>query len=220
MKCDIIRDLLPSYVDGLTSETSNEVIEEHIKECQECSKYLESMKKEVVSERYVEKTKQEVKEDIKPFKKIKRNMSQMIAVTVLICFGFFVVSLALYNSYYNVDGRRPVHAEVEVTYEKKENGAVTIRFHPKKDNTYMECLYSGAENKIFLTERAIPPFEKPKMRDACFSYTFVDEDTVVGIEGGVTKLSGEEVLSVEFGDQTKEVKIIDLYTEKGIECLK
>lgn len=223
MKCDIIRDLLPSYVDGLTSETSNAAIEEHIKECEECSQYLEAMKKEVVSERYVEKTKQEIKEDIKPFKKIKRNIRQKIAVTVLLCFAIFIVSLGLYASYYsNVDGRQPDHADVEITYEKKENGVVTIGFHPKKENTYIECLYSEAENRIFLVERVIRPFEKPQTRDACFTYTFVNEDTVVGInlEGGVTKLSGEEVLSVEFGDQTKEVKIIDLYTEEGIESLK
>ena len=30
LPCEIIRDLLPSYVDGLTSEVTNEAICEHI----------------------------------------------------------------------------------------------------------------------------------------------------------------------------------------------
>ena len=33
MKCEVIRDLFPSYIDGLTSEESNELIEEHLEEC-------------------------------------------------------------------------------------------------------------------------------------------------------------------------------------------
>ena len=33
MKCEIIRDLLPNYLDGLTSQASNEAIEEHLETC-------------------------------------------------------------------------------------------------------------------------------------------------------------------------------------------
>lgn len=36
MNCDVIRDLLPLYVDGLTSETSNKLIEEHLETCDGC----------------------------------------------------------------------------------------------------------------------------------------------------------------------------------------
>ena len=32
MKCEIIRDLFPSYIDGLTSRESNELIEEHLED--------------------------------------------------------------------------------------------------------------------------------------------------------------------------------------------
>lgn len=36
MKCEMIRDLLPLYIDGLTSEESNQQIEKHLKSCEEC----------------------------------------------------------------------------------------------------------------------------------------------------------------------------------------
>ena len=41
--CNVIRDLFPSYVDKLTSEESNKIVEEHVGECQECAKILHDM---------------------------------------------------------------------------------------------------------------------------------------------------------------------------------
>ena len=40
--CKIVQDLLPSYIDGLTNEDTNQYIEEHLKECEECKKKLEN----------------------------------------------------------------------------------------------------------------------------------------------------------------------------------
>ena len=36
MKCEIIRDLLPNYVDHLTSRESGEEIEQHLRNCEAC----------------------------------------------------------------------------------------------------------------------------------------------------------------------------------------
>lgn len=43
VECGIIRDLLPSYADGLTSEVSNEIIEEHLAVCEDCRAALDKM---------------------------------------------------------------------------------------------------------------------------------------------------------------------------------
>ncbi len=43
MDCEIIRDLLPLYADGLTSESSNRQIEDHIRTCGECRLLREEM---------------------------------------------------------------------------------------------------------------------------------------------------------------------------------
>lgn len=42
--CEFIRDLLPGYIDGITSEESNQIIEEHLKECESCANMLEQMR--------------------------------------------------------------------------------------------------------------------------------------------------------------------------------
>ena len=36
MKCCIVIDLLPGYIDGLTSEETNEEIEKHLESCTSC----------------------------------------------------------------------------------------------------------------------------------------------------------------------------------------
>ena len=42
--CEIIQDLMPTYIDGLASESTVRMIEEHIAGCDDCRKMLESMK--------------------------------------------------------------------------------------------------------------------------------------------------------------------------------
>ena len=43
VSCNIIRDLFPSYIDKLTSDDSNSLIESHVSECTECAKILKDM---------------------------------------------------------------------------------------------------------------------------------------------------------------------------------
>ena len=43
MNCNIVKDLLPLYIDGCCSEESKKCVEEHIKACDKCKKVLEDM---------------------------------------------------------------------------------------------------------------------------------------------------------------------------------
>lgn len=43
LPCDVVRDLFPSYIDGLTSDTTNEIIKEHVEECAPCKEILRAM---------------------------------------------------------------------------------------------------------------------------------------------------------------------------------
>lgn len=44
MKCEVVRDLLPSYIDGLTSSVTNEEIEKHLDECVMCRQFYREMR--------------------------------------------------------------------------------------------------------------------------------------------------------------------------------
>ena len=44
MNCNMIKDLIPLYIDGCCSEESKHVVKEHIEDCDECKKLFEAMK--------------------------------------------------------------------------------------------------------------------------------------------------------------------------------
>ena len=48
MKCKIICDLLPMYIDEVCSDETKEVVEEHLETCSECRREYEQMKAEKV----------------------------------------------------------------------------------------------------------------------------------------------------------------------------
>lgn len=50
MHCDVIQDLIPSYVDEICSEKTKELIEEHLLECEHCRTFVESMKTDLIPE--------------------------------------------------------------------------------------------------------------------------------------------------------------------------
>ena len=92
LTCDTIRDLLPMYVDELTSEATNELVKEHISTCSQCSEMLENMKKPVSVE-----TAPEVKDFKKYLKKSRISifywiMGAAAAIAILTC---FIVNLAV-----------------------------------------------------------------------------------------------------------------------------
>ena len=41
--CDVIRDLLPGYIDNVLSDTGSELVKNHIGECEECHKVYTEM---------------------------------------------------------------------------------------------------------------------------------------------------------------------------------
>ena len=46
MKCDIVKDLLPLYIENLCSSASREAVEEHLEHCETCREEYERMRRE------------------------------------------------------------------------------------------------------------------------------------------------------------------------------
>lgn len=82
--CKIVKDLLPSYIDELTSKETKKYIETHLEECTECKETLENMKK--VFER---ENKNTTKKSIKYAKKYNRKLKISIILLVLIILLLF-----------------------------------------------------------------------------------------------------------------------------------
>lgn len=86
--CKIVQDLLPNYIDGLTNEETNLFIEEHLKECNECTKILENMKQELTINR-PSKDSKEV-QYIKKYNEKLRILKLIIIIILIIALVFMI----------------------------------------------------------------------------------------------------------------------------------
>ena len=81
--CAVVRDLLPLYVEKISSEETRKLVEEHLAECQDCRNLLEDMTTEETPT---------VKLDVAPLKRLKRKMVRSrigVAVVVALFVAIF-----------------------------------------------------------------------------------------------------------------------------------
>lgn len=80
-ECDVVLDLLPLYLENMTSKESNEFVEKHIKNCVDCGEVCKAMSMEV-----------DVKpENVKPVKKKNRFITKKKLMIMLL----FLLYIAL-----------------------------------------------------------------------------------------------------------------------------
>lgn len=78
LSCEVVSDLLPTYIDGLTSNTTNQAIESHLENCGHCREVYEQMKQ---PEEFAQ---QEMKQSIDYLKKVRKRTRQRIFIGVMI----------------------------------------------------------------------------------------------------------------------------------------
>lgn len=95
-KCDIVMDLLPLYVDGVCSEESKKIVEEHLKHCEECKQFLENMQTEV----NVSKDTKQRETDIRILKKMKKRIwiERLVLSVVVVCIAIVIESSCFFYS--------------------------------------------------------------------------------------------------------------------------
>ena len=89
--CDIIKDLLPGYIDEVLSETSTKAVTEHLGECQECSRIYSDMKGELSIESNAEEQLaldglKKIRQHTKKLKIIAGTVTGILAIIILYIF--------------------------------------------------------------------------------------------------------------------------------------
>ena len=94
-KCEVIRDLLPLYADDVCSGRSRELIEEHLRECPECSALLEELRSSEIETGLAEEKEQVIGNQAKRFKRRSATVGSVVAglfmIPVVVC---LIVNLA------------------------------------------------------------------------------------------------------------------------------
>lgn len=117
-KCNIVKDLIPLYVEDMVSEDTKDFIEEHLEHCTECCSELEQIRKdaEIVPNM-----------DVAPLKKLKEKLLlkrvQTILFTAALVFAIAASVFAMMSS-----PQFFPYSEDLVQITENQSGVVTITF--------------------------------------------------------------------------------------------
>lgn len=156
--CKLVKDLLPNYVDNVTSKSTNKFIETHIKECPECKKLLDDMKKTPVLEDDLS-SKKSVKYNKKYNKKLRILKFVVLIILFLLLFhwirNFIIISdilkkhkesMACTNFHYQAYRYMKDFVSVEDYYVKDNKALIltnAIDFGNEKNNDKSIGYYDG-----------------------------------------------------------------------------
>lgn len=116
--CDVIRDILPLYLEGMLSDDSCAMIEEHINQCQECKIYLDEMK---------DFNGIPMDTNISPLLKIKSTLRKKKIQTAILSIMFSIVILVITIAFLTAPEYIP-YSEKSVTIDEIGNGSVLAIF--------------------------------------------------------------------------------------------
>ena len=178
--CDTVRDLFPSYIDKLTSDTTNQLIQEHISDCAECSDILSSMRAPEADS--LEAVQKETKEIDFLKKNKRRNLKIIIGsvagaialVIVILLLKAFIIGEANYSGMVatrvEVSGSDvtltavpidSIHAVSNLTFEE-EDGVVTVRARA----VLMSFLHRGDLRRKFTASQSIRRIQAWAVRES------------------------------------------------------
>ena len=93
--CDVIRDLLPLYADDVCSGASRQIIDEHLKECPDCSAVLEKLRSSEIESGLQEEKEQVLEHQARNFRRRSATVGSVVSsvfmIPVLVC---LIVNLA------------------------------------------------------------------------------------------------------------------------------
>lgn len=205
MKCEIIQDLLPSYIEGLTSKESNTEIENHIKDCSHCRTTLEEMKTEIITTN-IEMNKNK----IMPFKKLNKRVLKAVLITLASC--VFVVGMYMFLFGF---GWKVQSDEIIVAYSNNDE-VITVEFELKNNNRALNNWSSFDENMIShikFTECYIGSLDDRGDYPNRFSYGTHYKD-----ETGQQKIfTDNDYFVIQYQDKTEKISWKQIAEELGLQ---
>lgn len=195
ISCDIIKDVLPLYLDGVVSNDTKEMVEEHLSDCGSCRNEAKILKQDIIlpSNRNIQLSEARV------FKKLKshlRKKNTIILISTIIATILIAVGLHSYailtktcipydNDIISID---EVDGKLYATYQD-ENLAGTVSLAPSKTKI------NGSEKNITVFYYYETPWSKyiqPILKKDDYKNTFClgDKEEIDQIYYGEFELEG------------------------------
>lgn len=188
--CDIIKDLLPGYIDGILSETGTNVIKEHLERCEDCRLTCGTMTEKLPEEAEAESLRKE-QAALNGFKKLRwRTRKLKLAAGIAAGLLVFCLSAVLMKVY--VTGSVVSSGPVEITdyvYDE-ETGSLVLNGRLNMSGfrvSRVVCKESEDEPfvvNMFVYVAETLPFLPDRQEEAEFSVTVPDVKGCVVYQAG------------------------------------
>lgn len=157
LSCAIVEDLLPTYVEGLTSEETNMAVESHLASCPACAAKRAAMGAEdVPSEEAAEETTREVDYLKKVRRRGRRRIMLAVLSTLLVLAAGFAAKVFIIGSPLDADG-------VAVSSQEEDD---TLRVHISSrgsGNAFWDWTVDNQDGVVTITARSV--LVSPLFRD-------------------------------------------------------
>jgi hypothetical protein len=212
MNHDVFKDLVPSYLEHLTSEETNRQMEVHMEQCKNCRKYLHDMQEDWLSENVHEQVKEDRNVDYlkkvrsKNRKKILTIITSLLSLFLILIFGYYLLFIRMWIADAN---------DVETTIYNQGN-TVTLSFKSKQDSRHLlirkEQLNQEYNDWMIVYEKREDLSTPENLKNEInITYTFLDENTLLLENGEEKKLKDDDKISIQYKDSTKDISLKDLY---------
>ncbi|MCH4983841.1 anti-sigma factor [Macrococcoides goetzii] len=213
MNHSLFKDLLPNYIDGLTSDETNELMNDHMNNCEACRALYERLQEEQLSEE-TDYQHQEARE-FDALKKVKKSNKKKVMWSIL---GTLFVSLVLFGLYTYLYSTQWKTDSDNVNIQKIVKGNTTnLNLTPKNKNHFVlpsQEYYIKSKNRreylIYESRQGLnDPVSLQKGID--IPITFLNKNTIINSDNEKEKIDEKDVIVLRFKDKEVKYKIMDLY---------
>ncbi|GAB6991917.1 zf-HC2 domain-containing protein [Paenibacillus pini] len=192
MKCDIVRDLLPSYIENLTSPSSNEEIEQHLTSCEHCRQFHQEMTG-IVNENVPAMNNKEI-ENLDYLKKVRTKNKKTLLISIsavlivtLVIISFFAIPVSVSSQ------------DVTLSYEK-----TNTRFKVELSLTNgKDLVFSGKSMFIYDENKNVIGYENRYVPKELLHNPFDNVETTIVLGTEIsTENSYPSSFVLEFKDKT------------------
>lgn len=150
INCDIIKDLLPGYIDKTSSESTNKLVREHLQKCQNCSIVLADMNRDIDSELLFNQNEQI--DYLKGFRKDKIiSIIKAILILVIIILVFFLFLQEVVSKFEFFVDINDLHIEYQ-SEEKMNESTIELVFQAIDKKFNLDFKYEETNGKDIYIE--------------------------------------------------------------------
>ena len=175
--CEIIKDLLPSYTDGLTNETTNAIIEDHLKVCPGCREELEKIRNADASPKQDEQDRAEIEHLEKAG---QRSRSRLLRLSVILAVILFFGAIAFHFLKEDLTGG----AAYRLSQDQIESLQQQLAQHDADDEL---CCPEYLPDKYFVSLKI---FSAERTGDTGFVYAYTYSSEYVKFKDMAISMSG------------------------------